>query len=128
MKNGIIFMVFMIIWTVIKLFFKLLAVLVKVLASLIIFFGLYIPLFYGVFGIVLLATTEFTFGGAGTDQVLYYIGFGLSCLAAVIISIRNLIVRPLSAVFAPLIEYRDEVRKTREGANKNNAEEERQGI
>ncbi len=115
MKNGIIFMIFMIAWTVIKLIFKLLAVIVKVLASLIVFFGLYIPLFYGVFGIVLLATTEFSFGGAGTDQILYYVGFGLCCVASVIISIRNLIVRPLSAVFAPLTEYREEVRRARQG-------------
>ena len=116
-------MVSIIIWTIIKLVFKLLAVIVKVLASLIIFFGLYIPLFYGVFGIVLLATTEFTFGGTGTDQVLYYVGFGLCCVASVIISIRNLIVRPLSAVFAPLMEYRDEVRKAREGMRKKDGEE-----
>ena len=116
-------MVSIIIWTIIKLIFKLLAVIVKVLASLIIFFGLYIPLFYGVFGIVLLATTEFTFGGAGTDQVLYYIGMGLCCVASVIISIRNLIVRPLSAVFAPFVEYRDEVRKARDGMRKRDGEE-----
>ncbi len=122
-KNGIIFMVSIIIWTIIKLVFKLLAVIVKVLASLIIFFGLYIPLFYGVFGIILLATTEFTFGGAGTDQVLYYIGFGLCCVASVIISIRNLIVRPLSTVFAPFVEYRDEVRKARDGMRKRDGEE-----
>lgn len=116
-------MISIIVWTIIKLIFKLLAVIVKVLASLIVFFGLYIPLFYGVFGIVLLATTEFTFGGAGTDQVLYYVGFGLCCLASLIISIRNLIVRPLSAVFAPLAEYRDEVRKARDGMRKKDGEE-----
>lgn len=122
MKNGIIFMICMIAWTVIKLIFKLLAVLVKVLASLLVFFGLYIPLFYGVFGIVLLATTEFTFGGTGTDQVLYYVGFGLCCVAAVIISVRNLIVRPLSAVFAPFTEYREEVRRARQGMKKDEEE------
>ena len=123
MKDGIIFTILIIVWTVIKLLFKLLAVVVKILASLIIFFGLYVPLFYGVFGIVLLATTEFTFGGAGTDQVLYYIGFGLSGLAAVFISVRNLIVRPLSAVFAPRLEYRDEVKKEREKNKKTEGEQ-----
>ena len=87
MKNGIIFMICMIAWTVIKLIFKLLAVIVRVLASLIVFFGLYIPLFYGVFGIILLVATDFTFGGTGTDQVLYYVGFGLCCVASVIISV-----------------------------------------
>ncbi len=125
MKDGIIFTILVILWTVIKLVFKLLAVVVKVLASLIIFFGLYIPLFYGVFGIVLLATTEFTFGGVGTDQILYYIGLGLSCIAAVIISIRNLIIRPLSSVFAPFLEYRDELKKSREKDEKDEKEEEK---
>ncbi len=124
MKNGIIFMIFMIAWTVIKLIFKLLAVIVKVLASLIVFFGLYIPLFYGVFGIILLVATDFTFGGTGTDQVLYYVGFGLCCVASVIISVRNLIVRPLSAVFAPLAEYREEVKRARHGIRKDGDEEE----
>ena len=124
MKNGIIFMICMIAWTVIKLIFKLLAVIVRVLASLIVFFGLYIPLFYGVFGIILLVATDFTFGGTGTDQVLYYVGFGLCCVASVIISVRNLIVRPLSAVFAPLAEYREEVKRARHGIRKDGDEEE----
>ena len=115
MKNGIIITILLIIWTVIKLFFKLLAVIIKVLAALIIFFGLYIPLFYALFGIILLATTDFSLGVVGTDQVLFYIGLGLCGVASIIISIRNLIVRPLSAVFAPFVEYRDELRRAREG-------------
>ena len=114
MKDGIIFTILLIIWTVIKLFFKLLWVIVKILATLFLFFGLYIPLFYAVFGIVLLATTNFTLGGMGTDQVLYYIGLGLCGLASVFISIRNLIVRPISSIFAPFLEYRDEIKKEKE--------------
>ena len=118
MKDGIILTILVIVWTVIKLVFKLLAVIVKVLAALIIFFGLYIPLFYSVFGIILLATTDFTLGVMGTNQVLFFIGLGLCGVAALIISIRNLIVRPLSAVFAPFIEYRDEVKRSREERKK----------
>lgn len=114
MKNGIIITIALALWGVVKLFFKLLKAIIQVLSSLIVFLGLYIPLFYLVFGIVLLATTSFTFGGTGTDQVLYYIGLGFSCVAAVIISIRNVIVRPISSVFAPLRDYRDEMRHSRE--------------
>lgn len=114
MKDGIIVTILIIVWTVIKLIFKLIWVIVKILAALFIFFGLYIPLFYGVFGIALLAATDFVLGVLGTDQVLYFLGFGLSCLAAVIISIRNLIVRPISAIFAPFLEYRDDIKKAKE--------------
>lgn len=119
MKDGIIFTILLIVWTVIKLFFKLLWVIVKILATLFLFFGLYIPLFYAVFGIVLLATTDFTLGVVGTDQILYYIGLGLCGVASVIISIRNLIVRPFSSIFAPFLEYRDAVKKEREKFDKN---------
>lgn len=111
MKDGIIFTILLIVWTVIKLVFKLIWVIVKVLATLFLFFGLYIPLFYSVFGIVLLATTDFTLGVMGTDQVLFYIGLGLCGVASIIITIRNLIVRPFSAIFAPFLEYRDDVKK-----------------
>ena len=123
MKNGVILTALLIVWSLIKLCFKLLGALVQVLASLIVFFGLYIPLFYGVFGIVLLATTDFSLGVGGTDQVLYFVVLGLCGVAAVFISIRNLIVRPLSAVFEPLVEYREDVRKQREEKRMNKARE-----
>ena len=126
MKDGIILTILVILWTVIKLAFKLIWAIVKVLAALIIFFGLYIPLFYVVFGLILLATTDFTLGGMGTDQVLYYIGLGLCCVASIFISIRNFIIRPLSAVFAPFFEYRDDVKKAKDkiSGKKEEADEE----
>lgn len=127
MKDGIIFTILLIVWTVIKLVFKLIWVIVKVLATLFLFFGLYIPLFYSVFGIILLATTDFTLGVMGTDQVLFYIGLGLCGVASVIITIRNLIVRPFSAIFAPFLEYRDEIKKERDKFRKDAPEQGAQG-
>ncbi len=88
------------VWGFIKLFFKLLKSVIQVLSGLIVFLGLYIPLFYVFFGLILLITTDFSFGGTGTDQILFYVGLGLSCIAALIISIRNLLVRPISSVFS----------------------------
>ena len=88
------------VWGVVKLCFGFLKKVISMLSSLILFLGLYIPLFYLVFGLVLLATTSFTFGGTGTNQILYYVGLGLCCIASLIISIRNLIVRPFSSVFS----------------------------
>ncbi len=100
MKNGIFMAIVLAVWGFLKLVFKLLKSVIQVLSSLIVFLGLYIPLFYVFFGLILLATTDFTFGGTGTDQMLYYIGLGLCCVASAIITIRNLLIRPISSVFA----------------------------
>ena len=104
---------------------KLLKCILQVVSGLIVFFGLYIPLFYFVFGLVLLGTTDFQFGGTGTYQILYYVGLGICCLAAVIISIRNLLVRPLSHVFAPIKEYREERRREREREDRERGRDDR---
>ena len=106
---------------------KLLRAVIQVLASLIVFLGLYIPLFYLVFGIILLAATDFSFGGMGADQVMYYIGLALCCVAAVIIAVRNAIVRPISHVFQPLREYREEVSGARPSERDHREYEERYG-
>ena len=123
MKNGIIVTVVLAIWGLLKAFAKLLKRIIQVLTGLIIFLGLYIPLFYVLFGVILLVTTDFAFGGTGTDQILYYIGLGLCCIASLIIAIRNAIVRPISQVFAPLTEYREEMRQSREGRRGRHYEE-----
>ena len=100
MKNGIFMAIVLAVWGFLKLFFKLLKTTIQVLSSLFVFLGLYIPLFYVFFGLILLAATDFTFGGTGTDQILYYIGLALCCVASAIITIRNLLVRPISSIFA----------------------------
>ena len=100
MKNGFFMALALAIWGALKLVFKGLKVVVEVLTSLVMFLGLYIPLFYLLFGLILLAATDFTFGGTGVNQILYYIGLALSCAAAVIISVRNLLVRPFSGIFS----------------------------
>jgi len=125
MKNGIIMAILLVIWGAIKAFFKLLKVIIQVLSSLIVFLGLYIPLFYILFGVILLAATDFTFGGMGTDQMLYFIGLGLCCIAALIIAIRNLLVRPIAGVFAPFREYREERRRERDERRNRYADRER---
>ena len=115
MKNGIIITITLAVWWLVKMFFKLLKTIVEFLSNVIVFLGLYFPLFYIVFGLILLATTSFTFGGTGTYQLLYYIGLGVCCLASVIISIRNLLVRPISFIFEPFRKYRDEVKSSKKG-------------
>ena len=111
MKNGILITIGVAVWAALKGAAKLLKILITLLTEIVIFFGLYIPLFYLLFGLILLATTTFTLGGSGTNQIIYYVGLGASCLASAIISIRNLFVKPLSALFAPLVAF---FRKSRE--------------
>ena len=100
MKNGFFMALALAVWGALKLFFSFLKKAIEVLSSIILYLGLYIPLFYIVFGLILLATTSFTFGGTGTYQILYFVGLGLCCIAALVITIRNLVVRPFSSVFA----------------------------
>ena len=107
MKNGFFVAIVLAVWGAIKLIGKVLWTAIQVLASIIMFLGLYIPLFYLVFGLILLAATDFTFGGMGTDQILYYIGLGLCCVAAIIITVRNLLIRPFSSVFKALRPEKD---------------------
>ena len=118
MKNGILITIGVAVWAALKGAAKLLKILITLLTEIVIFFGLYIPLFYLLFGLILLATTTFSLGGTGTDQIIYYVGLGASCIAAVIIAIRNSLVRPLSAIFAPIAEFfrsnRDRKRAQRE--------------
>ena len=113
MKNGIIISITFAIWWVIKMFFKLLKTIIEFLSIVIVFLGLYFPLFYVVFGIILLATTSFSFGGTGTDQILYYIGLGLCCIASIMISVSNALVKPIASLLEPFRAYREEVRRSR---------------
>ena len=115
MKNGLFITIILAIWGVLKMVGKLLKAILEVLTGIVIFFGLYIPLFYLLFGIILLATTDFAFGGGGTDQLLYFIGLGVCVLLSVIITIRHLFKGTLSRIFDPFRKYRDEMRHGREG-------------
>ena len=125
MKNGVLVALGVAIWAALKGVAKIIKVVITVLTNVIIFFGLYIPLFYGLFGVLLLAFTDFTLGGTGTNQVLYYVGLGLSFFASLIITVRTLFVRPISAIFEPLVnlirDYRE--RKAARRAEKEGYEE-----
>jgi len=100
MKNGFFVAFFLAIWGAIKLFFGFLKKLIQVLSSLIVYLGLYVPLFYMLFGVILLLTTDFTLGGGGTEQILFFVGLGLCCIVSIIIMVRNFLVKPFSSIFA----------------------------
>jgi len=113
LKNGVLVALGVAIWAALKGVAKIVKVIITVLTNIIIFFGLYIPLFYALFGVLLLAFTDFTLGGTGTNQVLYYVGLGLSLLGSVIITVRTCFVRPISAIFEPLVNLIRDYREKR---------------
>lgn len=69
-------------------------------------FGLYIPLAYLAYGGVLYLVFGFELFVGGTDGGLYVFGFVLSLICSVIITVRNLVVKPLGEYFrGGVIEY-----------------------
>ncbi|MBQ2714427.1 MAG: hypothetical protein IJF76_02220 [Clostridia bacterium] len=101
------------IFFVLKFIFWLLKCIVTVLGDFIIFFGLYIPGLYLIFGALLVRFSNFSFTTPSTDLNLFFMGLGLSVLCAVIITIRNLVVKPFKAVFGKTKEKTKENIKSR---------------
>ena len=87
------------IFFLLKIVYWILKLIVSVLADIFIFFGLYIPALFLIFGVVLTKFTDFSFTSLDTNLNLYVVGLGLCVLCAVIITIRNLIIRPFKIVF-----------------------------
>lgn len=60
--------------------------------------GLWIPALYALFGVGLYLFADFNPFDFGTESILYLVGFGASVLCALIIAVRNVIVKPLKGV------------------------------
>jgi len=110
---------------ILKIIYKLVRATIKAIANIIVFFGLYIPLFYAVYGFCLIMWAGLNLDVMCVDTYLFYAGFGLACVCSIIITVRNRIVEPLSSVFASYKEevfpsYEEERRKwlTRHGNDK----------
>lgn len=69
-------------------------------------FGLYVPIAYLLYGAVLYLVFDFGLFVKSVDGGLYSLGFALSLLCSVIITVRHLIVKPLREHFGgEVIEY-----------------------
>ncbi len=60
--------------------------------------GLWIPALYALFGVGLYLFADFNPFDFGGESILYLVGFGASVLCALIIAVRNVIVKPLKGV------------------------------
>ena len=89
---------------VLKVAYSLIRATVKALAHIIVFFGLYIPLFYSVYGVGMILWGGLNLDVVCLESTLWYIGLGLSFACSIIITIRSRIAEPVSEVFASFRE------------------------
>ena len=80
-------------YTIIKQF-------VKVTANVIVYFGLWVPFFYFLMGVVFVAIGAFSFSVVSINMVLFYIGLALCFGVAVGIFVRSYRRKPISSVAA----------------------------
>lgn len=62
------------------------------------FLGLWIPFLYAFFGLILYGLFRFNPFDKSLNATLYLIGFGLTVLCALIISVKNLIIKPFKSI------------------------------
>lgn len=80
---------------VLTVVWKAIRYLAEIIGRMIYYFGLYVPILYLFYGLALrLIFTDFRPFSATTDGRLFIFGFALTVIAAVIISVHNLIVKP----------------------------------
>ena len=93
---------------VIKILWWILKSLVHVLGEIIVFFGLYVPGLYLLFGAALSKFLGFNMTVASTNRTLFFWGLFLCLVCAVIITIRKLIIMPFKKVFG---NFKDKTKK-----------------
>ena len=74
---------------VLKVVYTVIKETVKVLARVIVYFGLYVPFFYFIVGSIFVAMGYFRFDVIDIDSILFYVGLSMCMLCAVVISIRS---------------------------------------
>lgn len=72
--------------------------LTKLIGKLLIFFGLWLPFVYAVFGVILYYALHFNPFNWTLEGQLYTSGFVACVICSVIISIKNLIIKPVKSV------------------------------
>lgn len=62
---------------------------VKILAQIIVYFGLYVPLFYFITGAIMVSMGYFRFDVIDVDSILFYVGLGMCGAVSVVITIKS---------------------------------------
>lgn len=92
---------------VLGVIWKILKFALEAAAKAVVYFGLYFPIAYLVYGFALFLAFDFPpFGVGSVDGRLYVFGFALSLAAAAVKTVRSAIVKPLKEYFnSQVIEY-----------------------
>lgn len=105
--TGAVFLVKIIIW--------LFRVIIRALGEIIVFFGLYVPGLYLLFGAILSKYLGFDLNAMGTERTLYLVGIALCFLCSALITLRKLVLTPISTVFSGMGKRTGkEIKKTSE--------------
>lgn len=80
-----------------KLLTAILNITVHFLAAVFSFFGLWLPFIYALIGFILYFAFKFNPFEGGTEGQLFIAGFAASCICALVITIRNLIIKPIKS-------------------------------
>ncbi|MEG2454384.1 MAG: hypothetical protein RSB20_05920, partial [Clostridia bacterium] len=73
---------------------------IRVVSYLLLFFGLYLPFFYLLYGLIIHLLLEVKLFDFSANSQLFLLGLLLTIVSAVIISVRNLVMIPLRNVIA----------------------------
>lgn len=85
--------------TILKLVFYIVSTAIKLIANIMVFFGLYVPFFYLIYGELLILFAGFTITPYTSNLGLFLFGLVICMFCSIIITIRNMIIKPVKAVF-----------------------------
>lgn len=85
--------------TIIKMIIYTVSTLIKLIANIMVFFGLYIPFFYLIYGGILILFANFSLIPYNANAGLFYFGLILCVFCSIIISVKSLIIKPFKAIF-----------------------------
>ncbi len=72
-----------------KLVFTVVKETIKILAQIIVYFGLYVPFFYGIVGVIMVSMGYFSFDVIDVDSILFYVGLSMCGVCSIVISIKS---------------------------------------
>ncbi len=83
----------------IKLLALFLELIIRIVANLLVFFGLWVPFLYSFMGLMLYLFLEFNPLDWTLEGQLYVAGLAASLVCSIIITVRNLVLKPAKSVF-----------------------------
>lgn len=82
---------------ILSVLMKFLGYVVRFLSTIMLYFGLYVPFFYFLYGLIIHLTLGVALFDFSTNSQLYLLGLLLCLVSSVIISVRNIILTPLKS-------------------------------